>query len=150
MKFLLTMKPEQCSSGNLLWQRQVGNRHGQGGQERIPGQDLRRPERLGLHQDQPSARLQSSLLPRSARSHLDRTSLHQAVAYAATQHQDGGRQRATRTTNNANSNASHSLSTPSTHSPGRHNLDQCQYGATMPDHDGVEQYIRKPARLKIT
>ena len=29
-------------------------------------------------------------------------------------------------------------------------IDQCQYGATMPDHDGIEQYIRKPTRLRIT
>ena len=29
-------------------------------------------------------------------------------------------------------------------------IDQCQYGATMPDHDGVERYIRKPTRLRET
>ena len=29
-------------------------------------------------------------------------------------------------------------------------IDQCQYGATMPDHDGIEQYIRKPTRLRVT
>ena len=28
--------------------------------------------------------------------------------------------------------------------------DQCQYGATRLDHDGIEQHIRKPTRLRIT
>ena len=28
-------------------------------------------------------------------------------------------------------------------------IDQCQYGATLPDHDGIEQYIRKPTTLRV-
>ena len=29
-------------------------------------------------------------------------------------------------------------------------VDQCQYGATLPDNNGDEQYIRKPTTLRVT
>ena len=65
------------------------------------------------------------------------------------------------TTNIASSNVFHSFEHPryaqswETQTPQQlegydEHIEQCHYGATMPDHNGIEQYIRKPTRLRVT